>query len=281
MIVNPQEKCVLLSILMIYHGTLCEEICKSDRPQQVIFTQRVQDYILSGPIVKTELVASDQECQMQCILSFKCDVFDLGPLDESFRRSCKILRYEIKNYTLQRQKGWSFRARKCAYSPCLNGGTCFSIDQANAPRCACIGNWTSPTCSDAVGCKDDWIRNDIFCYKMFKTEVTFFEANSSCLNGGAELVSIEESQELSFLDELLIKEHVDKIYVGMTDIAEEDRWVWMDGSPVTFDPLWHGNHPNGGTNENCGEYVKQHGFHDKNCETDKRPFVCKYSLYNL
>ncbi|PFX24399.1 CD209 antigen-like protein A [Stylophora pistillata] len=195
----------------------------------------------------------------------------------------------------------------CAYSPCLNGGTCFSIDQANAPRCACIGNWTSPTCSDAVdteyqvdfmlpcdcevidnrmmmsncGCKDDWIRNDIFCYKMFKTEVTFFEANSSCLNGGAELVSIEESQELSFLDELLIKEHVDKIYVGMTDIAEEDRWVWMDGSPVTFDPLWHGNHPNGGTNENCGEYVKQHGFHDKNCETDKRPFVCKYSLYNL
>lgn len=131
------------------------------------------------------------------------------------------------------------------------------------------------------GCKDDWIRNDIFCYKMFKTEVTFFEANSSCINGGAELVSIEDSQELSFLDELLIKEHVDKIYVGMTDIAEEDRWVWMDGSPVTLDPLWHGNHPNGGTNENCGEYVKQHGFHDKNCETDKRPFVCKYSLYNL
>ena len=94
---------------------LSEEICKSDRPQQVIFTQRVQDYILSGPIVKTELVASDQECQMQCILSFKCDVFNLGPLDESFRRSCQILRYEIKNYTLQRQKGWSFRARKVKF----------------------------------------------------------------------------------------------------------------------------------------------------------------------
>ena len=73
---------------------------------------------------------------------------------------------------------------------------------------------------------------------MFKTEeVTFLEANSSCINEDAELVSIEDFEELRFLDELLKQENVEKIYVGMTDIAEEDQWVWMDGSPVTLDPL--------------------------------------------
>ena len=52
----------------------------------------------------------------------------------------------------------------------------------------------------------------------------------------------------------------------MTDIAEDDQWVWMDGSPVK---------------KNCGEYVENHGFHDKKCENDKRYYVYKYSLYHL
>lgn len=280
MIVNPWVKSVVLLALMIYRSTLSERTCESDRPQQVVFSQRVQDYILSGPVVTTELVASDQECQMRCILSFKCDVYNLGPLDDSFRRSCQILRYDLKSYIVQRQKGWSFRARKCTCSPCLNGGICFSIDEANTPRCACTSNWRGPICAETIGCRNDWKNYSIFCYKMFKTEeVTFFEANSSCINEDAELVSIGDFEELRFLDELLRQEGVNKIYVGMTDIAEEDRWVWMDGSPVTLDPLWHGNHPDGGTDENCGEYVENHGFHDKKCEKDRRYYVCKYSLY--
>ena len=59
---------------------------------------------------------------MRCILSFKCDVYNLGPLDDSFRRSCQILRYDLKSYIVKRQKGWSFRARKVA---CFNFGLNF------------------------------------------------------------------------------------------------------------------------------------------------------------
>lgn len=92
------------------------------------------------------------------------------------------------------------------------------------------------------------------------------------------MVSIEDFDELDFLDTMISKD--EKIFVGMTDIAEEGRWVWMDGSAVTLDPLWHGHHPDGGTAENCGEYQGQHGFHDKDCTKDKRKFVCKYSLHN-
>ena len=72
----------------------------------------------------------------------------------------------------------------------------------------------------------------------------------------------------------------------MTDIAEDDQWVWMDGSPVTLDPLWRGNHPDGGTEENCGEYVENHGFHDKKCENDKRIIntrciTCKFPKFRM
>ena len=125
----------------------------------------------------------------------------------------------------------------------------------------------------------DWIKYDNFCYKLFTDEVKFAQANSSCISSGSALVSIEDFDELDFLNTMISKD--EKIFVGMTDIAEEGRWVWMDGSAVTLDPLWHGDHPKGGTAKNCGEYQGQHGFHDKDCTKDKRKFVCKYSLYNV
>ena len=92
------------------------------------------------------------------------------------------------------------------------------------------------------------------------------------------MVSIEDFDELGFLDTLLAKG--EKVFVGMTDIAEEGRWVWMDGSVPKLNPLWHGNHPDGGEKENCGEYVENHGFHDIECG-DTRPYVCKYSLLDI
>lgn len=90
------------------------------------------------------------------------------------------------------------------------------------------------------------------------------------------MVSIEDFDELRFLDSILQKG--DKIFVGMTDIAEEGKWVWMDGRAPTLDPLWHGKHPDGGRKENCGEYQENHGFHDKRCKDKKKKYVCKYTL---
>ena len=92
------------------------------------------------------------------------------------------------------------------------------------------------------------------------------------------MVWIEDFDELHFLDTILDKG--EKVFVGMTDIAEEGQWVWMDGSAPKLSPLWHGNHPDGGTSKNCGEYQQKHGFHAKKCdETNK--YVCKYSLHDI
>lgn len=53
-------------------------------------------------------------------------------------------------------------------------------------------------------------------------KVIFFEVNFSCINEDVELILIEDFEELGFFDEFLRQEGVEKIYVGMIDIVEED-----------------------------------------------------------
>ena len=96
-------------------------------------------------------------------------------------------------------------------------------------------------------CKTGWTKNNSFCYKVSDEVATFYQANSSCISEGAGLVWIEDSDELNFLDTILA--NGEKVFVGMTDIAEEGQWVWMDGSVPTLDPQWH--HGDGGTTKNC------------------------------
>ena len=40
-----------------------------------------------------------------------------------------------------------FYLLQCLSSPCLNGGTCFTLDESNTPRCACTEEWTGQTCA--------------------------------------------------------------------------------------------------------------------------------------
>ena len=81
-------------------------------------------------------------------------------------------------------------------------------------------------------CKPGWIRYKTFCYKVFDEPANFYQVNASCLSKEAEMVSIEVFDELRSLDTIL--EDGDKVFVGMTDIAEEGKWVrcgWMDVFP--------------------------------------------------
>ena len=127
-------------------------------------------------------------------------------------------------------------------------------------------------------CKAGWKTYNGFCYKVFDELSNFYQANLNCISEEAGLVWIEDFDELDFLDTILADG--EKVFVGMTDIAVEGHWVWMDGSAPKLSPLWHGNQPDGGLSENCGEYEQKHGFHDKKCDENKK-YVCKYSLHNI
>ena len=70
-------------------------------------------------------------------------------------------------------------------------------------------------------CKAGWEPYKVFCYKVFRTEENFKQANSSCISAEAGLVFVENFAERYFLDTIL--EKGEKVFVGMTDIAEEGQ----------------------------------------------------------
>jgi len=140
---------VNLLISAISKPTASDGYCQSgERLEQVVFSQTIKDRVLEGFIASSQSVSTDQECQMLCILDGMCNSYNLGDQDSSFRHSCQVLRYGVGNQTVKLRKGWSFRARKCLSSPCLNGTICFTADKNNTPQCACTHPVTSNrTCS--------------------------------------------------------------------------------------------------------------------------------------
>ncbi|KAL9979567.1 hypothetical protein ACROYT_G017245 [Oculina patagonica] len=91
---------------------------------------------------------------MKCILSRLCDSFNLGPQTSSKHYPCEVLdRRIIRKQT--KRKGWKFRAGKCQASPCLNGGTCYTVN-SDEPLCACAGNWEGATCNQLAETCSDW-----------------------------------------------------------------------------------------------------------------------------
>jgi hypothetical protein len=61
-------------------------------------------------------------------------------------------------------------------------------------------------------------------------------------------------------------------WTGITDVANEDVWVKLDGTVATFLPFT-GVEPDGGTVENCVR-TDPSGFEDRDCD-DLRDFVCE------
>ena len=124
-------------------------------------------------------------------------------------------------------------------------------------------------------CKGGWTEYRSYCYKVFDDLATFYQAKSSCIREGARLASIEDFGELRFL-----KTFLEGVFLGMTDITEEERSVWTKWSIYTPGSLWHGYDPNDGVRENYLVYVQEQGFQFKKYYESTR-YVCKYSLCDV
>ena len=69
-------------------------------------------------------------------------------------------------------------------------------------------------------------------------------------------------------------------FLGATDVIEDGKWMWADGSAFEF-TNWASHEPNGGTDENClemdGSY--QADWNDTPCSyenVDAKSYVCAY-----
>ncbi|XP_019492375.1 PREDICTED: lymphocyte antigen 75 isoform X1 [Hipposideros armiger] len=85
------------------------------------------------------------------------------------------------------------------------------------------------------GCKDNWEKNEQIgsCYQ-FNTQaaLSWKEAYVSCQNQGAELLSINNAAELTYLKE---KEGIARIFwIGLNQLYSSRGWEWSDQKPLNF-----------------------------------------------
>ena len=114
---------------------------------------------------------------------------------------------------------------------------------------------------------------------LFCEDATWYDARSFCLGYGFDLASMNDAEENSWVGAELAA-HFDpfdpQAWIGFTDEAEEGRWAWANGDPVTF-TSWAPGEPNDAGNEDCvvNEYNGMPGlWNDWSC-TMEWPFVCE------
>ena len=71
---------------------------------------------------------------------------------------------------------------------------------------------------------------------------------------GGDLVVINSPDELAFLQGLAPNQYNEDRWIGATDSATEDTFVWVDGSPFVYAPStapWASGEPNGSGSHDC------------------------------
>ncbi|XP_060949172.1 lactose-binding lectin l-2-like [Limanda limanda] len=126
-------------------------------------------------------------------------------------------------------------------------------------------------------CPMFWFSFNNRCYKYVSTQMTWAATELYCVKEGANLVSIHSLDEDNFVRSLIRNfDHAEgRTWIGLSDLHEEDSWMWSDGSAVDF-TFWSSGQPdNSQGGEHCGHnnHINDKKWNDYNC-SDNYPSVC-------
>ncbi|XP_053381172.1 low affinity immunoglobulin epsilon Fc receptor-like [Mercenaria mercenaria] len=118
------------------------------------------------------------------------------------------------------------------------------------------------------GCPSGWLRHENKCYHFSHDTETWLGAIDMCSLLGGKLVEIETATENSYLaaNAKLFK----LVYwVGLTDVQEENIWVWIKSKAKLADTgfsSWAPNEPNNSSaDENCVLIRTDGSWNDYGC----------------
>uniref|UniRef100_A0A182C5Y9 C-type lectin n=1 Tax=Phalotris mertensi TaxID=1260334 RepID=A0A182C5Y9_9SAUR len=139
-------------------------------------------------------------------------------------------------------------------------------------------------------CPTDWSPFEHFCYKFFKEQKTWDEAERFCVQeqNGSHLASIQSWAESAYVARLvlihvptsnnrLVSRKDSCVYIGLNDPEKNGTWEWIDGSNFGY-TSWETLQPNNRDDKQyCVVLTKRSkylGWNNVNCES-KRFFICK------
>ncbi|XP_062043209.1 lymphocyte antigen 75 isoform X1 [Lepus europaeus] len=132
------------------------------------------------------------------------------------------------------------------------------------------------------GCENNWEKNEKLgsCYQFnIQETLSWKEAYISCHNQGADLLSINNAAELTYLKE---KEDIARVFwIGLNQLYSSRGWEWSDHKPLNF-LNWDPDKPSAPTlgGSSCVKMDAESGlWQSYSCEV-LLPYVCKKPLNN-
>uniref|UniRef100_A0A672HX61 C-type lectin domain-containing protein n=1 Tax=Salarias fasciatus TaxID=181472 RepID=A0A672HX61_SALFA len=111
-------------------------------------------------------------------------------------------------------------------------------------------------------------------YYISQIKKTWHDSRNDCLKRGADLVIINSREEQDFSRRLS-----KRMWIGLTDRAQEGTWRWVDGSPLNTS-YWFPGEPNNnqmGKEEDCGEIysiAEGNNWNDWSCDSQNH-WICE------
>ncbi|XP_028713175.1 CD209 antigen-like protein C [Peromyscus leucopus] len=120
-------------------------------------------------------------------------------------------------------------------------------------------------------CPWDWTLFQGNCYFFSTFQQNWKDSMFACEEVGAQLVVIKSHEEQSFLQRTSKK--IGYVWMGLSDIKQEGKWVWLDNSPLKWSQYWARGEPNNVYDEDCAEF-SDNGWNDNICSLEKF-WICK------
>ncbi|XP_026112872.1 CD209 antigen-like protein C [Carassius auratus] len=119
---------------------------------------------------------------------------------------------------------------------------------------------------------DGWKFHQSSLYFFSSEQKNWKESRRYCRERGADLIIINNREEQDFVGNISGSDH---FWIGLSDIDEEGRWKWVDGSTLTSG-FWASTEPNGKEKEDCALNYPP-GWGDFPCDYTYK-WICEKSV---
>ncbi|KAL8622279.1 hypothetical protein ACOMHN_043802 [Nucella lapillus] len=132
------------------------------------------------------------------------------------------------------------------------------------------------TGAEAQGCSTGWRNHSDSCYVFVHEMYSWFDAKAACDVVGGGLVEIQSPEENTFLAQLISSSRATQTWIGLEDIQEEGKFVWVSSGQEPDISHWADHEPDdrhGG--EDCAAMRSSGNWFDDACEDTHRHFICE------
>ena len=111
------------------------------------------------------------------------------------------------------------------------------------------------------------------CYKISSRAVTWNTAKTACEALGSKLAMVKSQSELQALVQKVRRD----LWIGLhRDSRDKSRWIWVDGTRVSYSHWYQGEPNNSGGKEDCVHMFPPSGkWNDAPCGRYSRHYLCE------